>query len=334
MPNTVEVREAVAALSDGSELAVPYWRVDSGKSGQVFLVIAEQHGNEVQGCEVLRRFRTICAETLRAGVVYLVPFANPLALRQRRSHLSLGPEQAYGDDQGHNMNRTWPGHPVGNDTQRISYALYQAVVRHCTRCLDLHSWSRFTATCALVRGDVALSRQLAAASGIHFQMRVTPPPPQATGGVPIGRLFNDHGLGSLTIELASQWVISEPEVALGLRAAVNLARLLGLLAGEPELPDTPPVCFAQDDLPRLLQRVTAPVSGLFIENGLTTSAWVEAGQPLGHLLADDLQTIPLLAPASGFLWQYGCHREHCDVGLPPQHPYAGAGDLLAAILSR
>jgi hypothetical protein len=36
------------------EVRTRYWRLDSGKEGEAFLVLAEQHGNEVQGCEVIR----------------------------------------------------------------------------------------------------------------------------------------------------------------------------------------------------------------------------------------------------------------------------------------
>jgi predicted deacylase len=232
------------------------------------------------------------------------------------------------------MNRTWPGDPEGNDTARLSHALYQAVVRHCTRCLDFHSWSKFTATCALVRGDVALSDQMGAVSGVLFQMEVPPPPP-VTGGVPIGRLFNDHGMGSLTIELAPQWVIREREVSLGLQAAVNIARLCGLFDGEPVLSPTPPLRFAQAEVNNHTHILTAPCSGLFVETGLATSDFVTAGQTLGHLLRDDtLETLPLVSPVDGYLWQYGCHREHSDVALPPQHPYASEGDILATIMPR
>ena len=130
---------AVATLTNGSEVRTPFWRLDSGEEGESFLVTAAQHGNEVQGCEVIRRFREVCEGELRRGIVYLVPFANLPAVRHRRSHINLGPEQPYADDEGHNMNRTWPGKADGNETERLAHSLHEAVVKHCTRCLDLHS---------------------------------------------------------------------------------------------------------------------------------------------------------------------------------------------------
>lgn len=327
---------ASATLTDGSEVRTPWWHIDSGRDGEAFLVIAAQHGNEVQGCEVIRRFREVCEAQLHAGEVFLVPFANLPALRHRRSHISLGPEQPYGDDEGHNMNRTWPGNPGGNDTERVSHSLHEAVVRHCSRCLDLHSWSRFTASATLTRLENEHAAAMARVAGIRFinWRPASDPGPQ---GTTVGALFNnDPERGAITIELAPQWVIRPKEVAQGLRAATNCARLFGMIDGEIEPLDGPYVEFGPgaEDLKSRLHEVRAPRSGLFVEVGLETSDFVEEGQPLGHLLSDeDLETIEFTAPISGYLYNYGSFRAHSDVGLPGQHPYASEGDLLAGVIA-
>lgn len=334
MPMDVTLDYAIAELTDGSEVRTPYWRVDSGREGETFLVLAAQHGNEVQGCEVVRRFKRVCLEELRRGVVCLVPCANLPAIRHRRSHISLGPEQPYGDDEGHNMNRTWRGKPDGNDTERVAWSLHEAVVRHCSRCLDFHSWSRFTATCTLARREAPAARPMAEASAIRFIQWSKSPATDTGQGQTIGALFNDTDRGGITIELAPQWVIREKEVGQGLRAAVNIARLLGMMDGEPELLDGPVIAFDREELRERNHEVKAPCSGMFVEAGLETSDCVEEGQSLGHILRDeDLETVDVVAPASGYLWQYGCHRSDCDVALPPQHPYASAGDKLAGVVS-
>jgi predicted deacylase len=324
---------AVATLTDGSEVRIPYWHIDSGKEGESLLVLAAQHGNEVQGCEVVRRFREVCEHELVAGDVWLVPFANLPSVRHRRSHISLGPEQPYSVDEGHNMNRTWPGKADGNDTERVSYAVHEAVVKHCTRALDLHSWSRFTATATLARAE-GLSQKMARVAGVRFiQWRQAPQ--GETEGVTLGALFNNTGRGAITIELAPQWVIREKEVALGLRAATNLARLFGMIEGDVEQLDGGYVEFsrhAQEDLKRQHELVAA-CSGLFVEAGLETSDHVTEGQLLGHILRDDtLETVEVRSPVDGWLWAYGCRRPDCDVALPPQHPYADEGDDLATVV--
>ncbi|MFP4248403.1 MAG: succinylglutamate desuccinylase/aspartoacylase family protein [Armatimonadota bacterium] len=329
----VTLDHAVAQLTDGSEVRIPHWHIDSGVDGESLLVIAAQHGNEVQGCEVVRRFKEVCERDIIAGDVRLVPFANLPAVRHRRSHISLGPEQPYGDDEGHNMNRTWPGNPDGNDTERVSHAVHEAVVQHCTRALDLHSWSRFTATATLARNE-GLSQKMARVAGIRFiQWREAPK--GNTDGVTIGALFNDTDRGAITIELAPQWVIRREEVALGLRAATNLAKLLGMIEGEIEQMAGDYVEFSrhsEQDQQRQ-HEVVAPCSGLFVEAALNTSDHVIKGQPLGHIIRDDtLETEAIVAPADGWLWAFGCNRPDCDVALPPQHPFADEGDRLATVI--
>jgi predicted deacylase len=334
MAATCELGIVQATRRDGGETRVPYWHLRSGQPGEVLAVTAAQHGNEVQGCEVIRAFRDVCERSLIAGEVILVPFTNLPAVQHRRSHTTLQGEQPYGDDLGENMNRTWPGDPAGNDTERLSYALHQALISRCDHVLDLHSWSRFTASCTLVRAECANAMAMADAAQIRFAMKQERPQLPDGAPAPIGVPFNNDGRGALCIELAPQWVIRRKEVQQGLRAATNIAKLLGLIAGEMERSDGPIVYFTAADRATRSHTVHAPRNGLFVENGLETSDYVSAGQKLGHLICDDnLDIVDIIAPQSGYLWQYGCHREHCDVRLPDMHPYASEGDVLAAVMT-
>ncbi len=328
------LHHAFATLTDGSEVRTPYWRLDTGVEGETFLVTAAQHGNEVQGCEVIRRFRQACERDLNKGTVYLVPFTNLPAVRYRRPHISLGPEQAYADAEGHNMNRTWPGDPDGNDTERVSYSIHEAAVRHCTRCLDLHSWSKFTATATLTRSNHDLSPQMAAVTATRFiRWNVAQPPDPEAQGTTITSLLNDTGRAANCIELSGQYIIIEKQVQIGLRAATNLAKFLGMMEGEPELLDGP-ILGISDETKDKQHTLEAPCDGMFVEAGLETSDYVEKGQKLGHIIRDeDLETVEIIAPVSGYLWSYGCHRAHCDVALPEMHPYASEGDTLATVVT-
>jgi predicted deacylase len=325
---------AVATLTDDTEVRTPYWRLDTGVEGETFLVTAAQHGNEVQGCEVIRRFKQVCERDLKKGTVYLVPFTNLPAVRYRRPHISLGPEQPYADAEGHNMNRTWPGDPDGNDTERVSYSVHEAAVRHATRCLDLHSWSKFTATATLTRSNHDLASQMAELTATRFiRWSVASPPKPETTTTTITSLFNDTGRAANCIELSGQYIILEKQVRVGLRAAINLAKFFGMMDGEPELLDGP-VLGISDETKDEQHTLEAPCCGMFVEAGLETSDYVEKGQKLGHIIRDeDLEIVEIIAPVSGYLWSYGCHRANCDVALPEMHPYAGAGDTLATVVA-
>jgi predicted deacylase len=329
MPQT-EVKYAVAKLASGESVRIPYWRISSARDGPKFLVLSCQHGNEINGSEAIRRFVQIAQQELKCGVIFAVPFANILAMRKRRPHINLGPEQPYADDQGHNMNRTWPGKADGNNTERLSYAINEAVAKYATHVLDFHSWARFSATGAIVRKSYPPSKALADISAIRF-IHVAAIPKQEPQYTTIGGLFSQTGRAGFTIELTGQYVITELEVQRGVRAATNVAKHLGMLDGELEGLDEP--SFYLDEVE--MTTVKAPCNGLFVEReGLATWDYVESGQLLGHLVNDEtLETLDIIAPVSGYLRAYGACRANCDVALPAQHPYAGAGEFLATIAS-
>lgn len=326
---TVEVKYAVANTIGYGVLRIPYWEVASGREGPRLLITCAQHGNEVQGSEAVRRFLPTAASDLARGSIVIVPFANKLALWKRRPHLSSEGERPYGEHLGHNLNRTWPGNPTGNDTERLSAAIYQTVGADATHGLDLHCWERFTAAAALPRLDCPASLELAEVSALPF---AAPRDGSATAGqqpTMIGAMFNDSGRPALTIELSGQYVIDERQVAWGLRAVLNTARHLGLLPGAVEPPERPTIWLNKAEQ----VRVTAPTNGLFARAaGLLTAVPVAEGQLLGTLLSDDdLSVTEVRAPLSGALYAFDGARANADVSLASQHPYLSQGDRIAVI---
>lgn len=329
MSNTLQVQYAVATLTDGTELANPFWRIDSGRAGPCLGMIASQHGNEVQGAEVARRFAQVCAEQLVAGSVCLVPFGNLRAVRARRHSHDLGPEQPGRFSQGHNIQQLWPGDPQGNDTERAAYALDQATIRHWTHAMDMHCWNHFWGAATLGVSDHEPSRALAEVTTPRFAMWRPASPPSGPKMM-FGQLLRERGAATVCMELSGQFQIVERQVQIGLSSMVNIARTLGMLPGEPQVPENSLIPITEQSS----HAVVAPCAGLFVAAALAPDDWVEEGQPLGHLISDrDLDKVVITAPVSGWLWKFGCHRPICDASLPDQHPYAEEGDMLALIVT-
>ena len=288
-----------------------------------------QRAIEVQGSEAMRRFVPIAARKLKKGSISIVPFCNKPALWKRRPHISTTPERPYGDDAGHNMNRTWPGKADGNDTERLSAAIYTALGEQATHNVDIHCWERFTAAASLPRKDKLASMDLAEVCAIPFAA------PRGAGAnvgktpATIGSIFNDSGRPSLTFELSGQYIVYEREARWGLRAVMNIVKFLGMMAGRPEPPERPIVWLDKADQVKVL----APSNGLFVRAaGMLTADPVQEGQVIGTLFSDDdLSTTEIKAPVSGFLYSYDCSRANSDVSLAAQHPYASQGDRLAVI---
>jgi uncharacterized protein len=332
--NRLTLDHAKATLEDGSVVDTPFWRIQSGRPGPSLALLAAQHGNEVQGTEVARRFQEICVQKLVAGSVWLVPLVNLPALHRRRHSSNLGPEEPItkAHAEGYNMNLVWPGNPAGKTPERIAHALDQAVLRHCTHLVDLHCWSHFTAAETLST-DHQPSRPLGEVTTTRFisyrswdKLRTA------------GQLIRNRGGGAIEMELSGQFQIQERQVEIGLSSMVNVAKLLGLLEGQPEKIQGSRVVRDQ----KRTREIQAPCSGVFVraltsdkKAMLAPDDRVEQGQPLGHLIREtDLATVPIVAPVSGYLWHFGtCHWQLCDNSLPAQHPYCDKDEVVARIVT-
>jgi uncharacterized protein len=336
--NTSKVERAVAMLEDGSSLATPYWVIDSGKEGPSLAMIAAQHGNEVQGAEVARRFQKICLEQLVSGRVYLIPMSNLPAIRKRKHSSDLGAEEnnRLNPDKLHNMQSHWPGNPQGNDTARIAWSLDQAVFGQCTHVVDVHCWEHVKAAETLVYYDHEPSRIMGEVTTTRF-ISSSAIPEVRGNTMMIRRLMVGRGNGAITVELSGQYQMRELQVHTGVSSMVNIAKRLSMIQGEPELAGKH-IARRSDNS----HEVIASCPGIFMpgfneEKGKTLAPedFVVKGQTLGHIInAVDLTKVTILAPVAGYLWQFGvCHWALCDASLPAQHPYVERGDRIALVIT-
>ena len=331
--NAVEVHQVEHGLVDGRKVRVPYWSIDSGKPGPRVLVTAAQHGNEVQGCEVIRRFMSQAAEGLVRGSCLLVPFANPHAVRHHQPHIDYELTRFPFRDTANNLNCTWPGDPEGNNAQRLSHALFGALVPDATHVIDLHCWNVFWAGTVLAREGHDEQMALAEATAFRFGRR-SRAPAEGQDGLATPCLLSSYFLGTgrvgLSIELAGQYGLWPKECARGERALRNCCRQLDMLAGELEGREEGPLWL--DDCETVT--VAAPRDGLFVRAAYDTSDRVEEGASLGHIISDvDLSTTTLVAPATGYLYQYGAaHAGTSEHSMMWTHPHVKEDEALVQIV--
>lgn len=337
--NKVIVDHVITKLEDGTEVPTPFWCVSSGKDGPSLALIASQHGNEVQGAEVARRFQEICSEQLVSGSVWLFPMANILAVRSRRHSFNLEPEQnnRLNPEKLHNMQRHWPGNPEGNYTARLAYALDQKVLRHCSHLVDMHCWEHHVAAETLSenkhKGSYAMG-QAATARFISYRDTVIP----ETDTMMISQMILKRGGSVLVMELSGQFQMQERQVQIGLSSMVNIAKDLGMIKGNPvQIFDRRVVRNNETS-----HEIKIPCTGIFMtalhkdkSSKLMPDDFVEEGQLLGHIIREtNLETVQIFSPVSGYLWRYGlCHWSLCDASLPAQHPYAEEGEIIAVVVT-
>jgi len=311
------------------EFNLPYWEISSGKEGPCLLITAALHGNEVNGCEVMRRFCPVAGEKLTRGKILMLPFANPPALWNRRHHVYSKPCEQKGSGQD-NINRAWPGNPAGHEIEQLAFIIHEALVKQATHNIDMHCWERFYPTAALVRDSeehVKFARAAALPVLIVKEAvpRQGPPPSPCT----LSNYFNCTGRVAFTVEFSGQYVLGEREINLGLRMLDNCSKYLGMFEGQLEGMDEP--FFSKYGNTEEI-KVEAHRSGLFVESGLYPGDFVKKGDLLGTLFSDEtLESDEVRAPAEGCLLSYGCRRRLSDVDLAAMHPYAEKGDSLAVI---
>ncbi len=331
-------------LKNGTSFDISYWDIDSGKEGPCLLITAAFHGNEVQGSEVMRRFTPIAEKSIVKGRMILIPFANPMALWNRRPHIISTLAHPKGKevwdnerkimrfDLRDNINCTWPGNPDGNEAEQITNVLYNTVVKEATHLIDMHCWQHFVVTAALSSNDEKfIDFARASALPAIYISKLKP----ETSGIPkppctLGMLFEATGRLAFDMEFSGQYVIYEKEVVRGVRMLKNCSKYLGMFRGKPEgLDET--VIFKDKNAKEVT--VTAPENGLFVENGLSNGDYVKKGSLLGIIFSDrTLKTVNIKAPIDGYLYSYGHNRRLCDVDLADTHPYADKGDTLAIIV--
>lgn len=311
-------RVELARLPSGNtiETTVHIYVGEEDQSGPTLYVQAAQHGREVNGTEVLRRFHTTGQNADLRGTVICVPVANPITF-DRVSYTAPGSL----DSVNGNMNRVWPGDPEGSLHERMANQLWK-YAREADAIVDLHTGSPDMLSHVVYTKDHEPSLALAEAFGTDLVM-----------GEPAGEDANDEwhhrnfsgklrvaatraGIPTITPELARHKQLIESAIETGHRGLRNVLRQLEMLDGERE--PNGDAQLAQNHL----GRVQAAESGLFRSvKGPEIGAFVQSGTQLGTVYDPTTyeQIEAVTADRDGVL--YSLTRESTVV----------AGDTLASV---
>ncbi|APW96652.1 succinylglutamate desuccinylase [Halobiforma lacisalsi AJ5] len=267
----------LARLPSGVELETTVHVYRGDQNGPTLYVQAAQHGREINGTEVLRRFHERLPLESLSGTVVAVPVANPLTF-DRVSYTT--PEIL--DSVNPNMNRVWPGDAEGTLHQRMAASLWE-YAGEADAIVDLHTGSPDMLPHVVFREGDERSRELAAAYGTDLLLSERADEDASeewhrrgfAGKLRVAAA--DEGIPSITPELAHNKQILEDVVELGVEGLLNVLRHLEMLPGDPPA-ETPPVARNH------LGQVTAEDSGLFrpapsLEVGMD----VESGDRIGTL---------------------------------------------------
>ena len=271
-------RLTLARLPSGVRIETTVHTYDGAADGPTVYVQAAQHGQEINGTEVLRRLHGRLDPVALAGRIVAVPVADPLTF-DRVSYTT--PEAL--DSVNPNMNRAWPGNPGGTLHERMAAALWE-YAEDADAVVDLHTASPNSLTHVVFMEGDAESRRLAEAFGTDLLLaeQADEDADEDWHARNFGGKFRvaatNAGIPSITPELAHNKQIVEAAVETGVTGLFNVLRELDALDGDPD-PNGDRFLGRNH-----LGRVPAEDSGLFrIDTDREVGQEVEAGEHVGTL---------------------------------------------------
>jgi predicted deacylase len=239
----------VCMMADGSPLGIPVHIVAGAKPGPKLVVMSTAHGYEICQISVIKELvETIDPRKLK-GTLVAIPVANPVAFEGGTRSTWI--DSIFGDSG--NMNRLWPGRPNGWLTERMTYKISSEVFPGSDCVIDLHAATE-NAALALAYGYLGKSSQeeIEISKVFGQEILIDTQPEEIVEKMQWGtskEYLRKQGIPSYSCEIGEfhglwcergkkppeQLIRTVPEV--GVTGVTNVMKYLGMLDGEPRLPD-------------------------------------------------------------------------------------------------
>lgn len=220
---SAEVRLSVGESYTAEELTVPVTVMHGAKPGPRLFLTASIHGDELNGVGIIRDLLHDHPWNSLRGTLVAVPVANvPGFLIQDRRL----PDRR-------DLNRSFPGNAKGSLTARLAHVLFQKVIAPSDFGIDLHTGGGERTNYPQLRCDLAdaTTRDLGRAFGCTFILGGAGPDRS------LRRTALKKGVPTIVYEAGSPRRFERPFIEKGKTGVVNVMRHLGMLPGEPELPE-------------------------------------------------------------------------------------------------
>lgn len=120
-------------------------RVIRGKrNGPIMFISAAIHGDELNGIEIIRRFRKLNILKRLKGTIILVPIVNVYGIMTLSRYL---PDRR-------DLNRSFPGSVKGSIASRIAKIFFDEIVSKCDLGIDLHTASIHKSNLPQIRTNI------------------------------------------------------------------------------------------------------------------------------------------------------------------------------------
>lgn len=275
---------------------LPVREIIGAGPGPHLLVTGGVHGDEYEGPAALEAWFEQLDQATLAGRVTLLPVVNVAAwnARQRRTPA---------DDA--DLNRAFPGDPVGGPTARLAHAVWSEFLAPADAVIDLHSGGiafMHLPLAGIYAGAGETARQMAACFDTRFRAWIVPDCP----GV-LSREAHRAGKQVAGVEWGGGGALDPAGVSALLDALNRCLGVLGLskTRAAPGAPDARPPVGGDYE--------TAPAAGIFSAQ-VALGDEIAAGAVIGNLINPLTgTTTPVIAPRAGHIGGLA-HRAWIEAG--------------------
>lgn len=180
------------------------------KDGPTIFVSAAIHGDELNGIEIIRRFRTLNILKKLKGTIILVPIVNVYGIMTLSRYL---PDRR-------DLNRSFPGSSKGSLAGRVAKIFFDEIVKKCDLGIDLHTAAIHRSNLPQVRTNIEneytfrLAKAFAAPVVLHSELR--------DGS--LRAVAQEEGVPILLYEAGEALRFDETSIRIGVQGLVNVLR--------------------------------------------------------------------------------------------------------------
>ncbi|WED25620.1 succinylglutamate desuccinylase/aspartoacylase family protein [Vibrio sp. DW001] len=220
---------ATDAIGHPQTLAV---RVFKGKKpGKRIMITAGVHGDEQNGILTAQQLARALVDLDLIGTVTIVPTVNLTGIvRHSRDFHSAAP-----DSSSTNLNRVFPGSPMGDDASRYANSLWENLLKpNADLAIDLHSQTSGSAYPLYAFADYRLEDSIRMARLINPDVILNDP---GDPGI-LETVYNQAGIPSITIEVGIGRYTDLEMIDRATNGVLNVLKSYEIIPGEVELNET------------------------------------------------------------------------------------------------
>ena len=180
------------------------------RQGPVVFISAAIHGDELNGIEIIRRFRKLSILKKLKGTIILVPVVNVYGMMNLSRYL---PDRR-------DLNRSFPGSSKGSLAGRVAKIFFDEVVMKCDFGIDLHTASIHKSNLPQIRTN--LNNEFTSRAAKAFEAPVVLHSELRDGS--LRAVAQERGVPILLYEAGEALRFDEQSIRIGVKGIVNVLR--------------------------------------------------------------------------------------------------------------